>query len=143
MHDNPRMVSFSLKVFQLIITFVHVDKTPSFRKSGNPSGNECLFLSIPKTLDNCLDAIVIDAAEVNPPITGTDIKSITKPSRRIPNNDIMTPHMKARRIAYSIPNIEYSAVNIDMIAVGPTVTSLLLPNIKYIKHPINAEYSPY
>ena len=85
----------------------------------------------------------MDAAEVKPPITGIDIKSITKPSRRIPNSEIITPHMKARRMAYSTPKTAYSAVKIDMIAVGPTVTSLLLPNIIYIKQPINAEYKPY
>ena len=143
MHDNPRIVSFILRVFQLIMTFVQVDNTPSLKNSGKLSGKERSFLSIPKTFANCLDAIVIDAADVKPPITGTDIKSITKPNRKIPNNDIITPHMKARRIAYSNPLIEYSAVKMDIIAVGPTVTSLLLPNIKYMKHPINAEYSPY
>ena len=57
----------------------------------------------------------------------------------IPNNEIITPQMKARRMAYSTPKTAYSAVKMDIIAVGPTVTSLLLPNIMYTKHPINAE----
>ena len=94
---------------------------------------------MPKTLDNCFEAIVIDAADVKPPITGTDMKSITNPSLRIPNKEIMTPQMKARRIAYSTPKTAYSAVKMDIIAVGPTVTSLLLPKIMYTKHPMNAE----
>ena len=39
--------------------------------------------------------------------------------------------------------LAYSAVKSDIIAVGPTVTSLQLPKIMYIKHPINAEWRPY
>lgn len=137
--QTPRMVSFNLRVSQLFITSPHILKTPSSKNFGNPSGRSLACLSIPKIFDNCFEAIVMDAADVKPPITGTDMKSITNPSLRIPNNEIITPQMKARRMAYSIPRTAYSAVKMDIIAVGPTVTSLLLPNIMYTKHPINAE----
>ena len=129
-HASPSRVSFNLSVFQFTMTFVQIDNTPSSKNLGNLSGKDSAFLSIPNTFESCLDAIVMDAADVKPPITGTEIKSITNPSLKIPNKDIITPHTKAKRTAYSIPKIAYSAVKIDMIAVGPTVTSLLLPNIK-------------
>ena len=35
------------------------------------------------------------------------------------------------------------AVSRERIAVGPSVTSLLVPKKVYMKHPMNAVYSPY
>lgn len=35
------------------------------------------------------------------------------------------------------------SVRRERMAVGPSVTSLLVPNSMYIKHPMKAEYRPY
>ena len=108
-----------------------------------PSMWECSIISNPKILLTCPDAIVIAAADVNPAITGTDIKSITTPSLSIPRTRIIMPLKNARSTAKSGPFCTYDAVIRAIIAVGPTVISLELPKIRYMKHPINAEYSPY
>ena len=60
---------------------------------------------------------------------------------------MMSPLMKVRRTAKTgpacAPFAACSAVMRDMMAVGPTVMSLELPNSVYTKHPMNAEYRPY
>ena len=54
----------------------------------------------------------------------------------------MTPVVNARRTAKSVPRSAFSPVIKAMIAVGPTVTSLVLPKMQYIKQPMKAEYKP-
>lgn len=55
----------------------------------------------------------------------------------------MIPVVKAKRTAKSDPKSAFSAVMSAMIAVGPTVTSFVLPKMQYMKHPMKAEYKPY
>ena len=39
--------------------------------------------------------------------------------------------------------VAFDAVSSDIMAVGPRVISLDVPNMVYTKHPMNAEYRPY
>ena len=54
--------------------------------------------------------------------------------------------MKVKRTAKSGPKLDFcnvSLINIAMIAVGPTGTSLQDPKIVYMKDAMKDEYRPY
>ena len=54
----------------------------------------------PSKLFHCPLAMVSAAAEVKPAITGTEMKSIKKPSWRRPQRRMMIPDKKVKRTAY-------------------------------------------
>ena len=55
----------------------------------------------------------------------------------------INPDRKVNNTTNAGSLLAYSDVKRAIIAVGPTVISLQLPKIMYMKHPINAEYKPY
>ncbi|CAN7950098.1 unnamed protein product [Ixodes pacificus] len=91
--------------------------------------------------------MVMAAAEVKPLITGPDMNSTMKPTTRKQGKTKsiwMMPERKVRMTAYvGPPCFTYSAVMMDMMAVGPIVRSLQLPKMAYMKPPMNAVYRPY
>ena len=58
-----------------------------------------------------------------------------------------TPHMSVSAMARVGSLLTGEVANIpvmrDMMAVGPSVMSLDVPNTMYTKQPMNAEYRPY
>ena len=56
---------------------------------------------------------------------------------------MIIPLRNVSNTAKSGPNAACSAVIKDIMAVGPTVMSLELPKMQYMKQPMKAEYNPY
>ena len=70
------------------------------------------------------------------------------PKWNIPINVWTTPQANDKKTAYvgsPIPlgEVANAAVIKDIMAVGPSVISLEVPKIVYIKQPMKAEYNPY
>ena len=88
--------------------------------------------------------MIIVADVVKPLTIGIEIKFTTKPKRRSPMDSKITPvnNVKATTNCGS-SGLPYADTISDIIAVGPSVMSLLVPRKQYTKQPRNAEYSPY
>lgn len=88
--------------------------------------------------------MVMAAADVNPAVTGIEMNCTRKPRLSSPKPSTTHPTKNADRMANAGPRLATWTCTIsDMMAVGPIVTSLQLPNKAYTKHPMKAEYNPY
>jgi hypothetical protein len=73
----------------------------------------------------------------------SDLIQKSLPNLRNPRTLIMIPVRKVSKTTNAGPLFACSEVINAIMAVGPTVMSLQLPNIKYMKQPMKAEYKPY
>lgn len=108
-----------------------------------PSTSLFSLILSPKMLFTCPEAIVMAAAEVNPDMTGKDMKSMTMPSLKRPRPKVMKPDKNVSKMTKTGPLLAYCDVIRAIMAVGPMVMSFDVPRNMYTKHPIKAEYSPY
>ena len=73
-HEMPRIVSLTRIVSKLSKISIQVPVTPST--------SDLLFIWRPKRPPIWPEAMVMAAADVKPAVTGTEMKSITKPSKK-------------------------------------------------------------
>jgi len=131
MQVNPNIVS------QALVLWI----SPKIER--HMSTNVDPFAVMPNISLTCDVTIIKLTADVKPDDTGPETKSTRNPKPNIPIKSSITPDVNASRTALcQLPPAVWNVNNAD-IAVGPIGTSLQLPNIIYIKHPINDPYRPY
>lgn len=91
--------------------------------------------------------MITAVADVNPTVTGNEIRSTSAPNFKNDINICTIPERKHSKIAKCGPDSPPSEVCRLVInankAVGPIVNSRHPPNTAYKIHPINPEYKPY
>lgn len=116
MHVIPKTVSHAFVYCKFSNIWDHI------------SMNVVPFALIPKISLTCDVRIIKATADVNPDETGPETKSIKNPRPNIPINNSIKPHKKHNRTDFCHEPFAVWYVSKALIALGPTGTSLQLPN---------------